>query len=326
MDEEGIKKICSLGTGTIGPAIALTFALAGYEVQMYGRSEGSVKLGLDSIINIVKRFNEKDIIPQSEIPEVMDRIRGVTSLEEAVEDAGFIVEAIIENLAAKQEIFARIEKICSADTILASSTSGLSPTSIAENLEHKERFIVVHFWNPPHLIPLVEVVPGNYTSPQTTALTSQILAGIGKKPVVLNREALGFIGNRLQFAMLREGLALIEAGIASKEAVDATMKYALGRRLSTTGPFESADLSGLDIINDISAYLMEDLCSSPEVSPVLSEIVAKGRLGAKTKAGFYDWTPDSLQKVKQIREENLMEWVKKDQVGYLDWSEDKPEK
>lgn len=326
MDKEEIKKICSLGTGTVGPAIALTFALGGYEVQMYGRSTGSVKLSLDSIVNILKRLNENDIIPQSEIPVIMDGIRGTTSLEEAVGGAGFIIEAIVENLPAKQELFAQIERVCSADTILASSTSGLSPTSIAESLEHKERFVVAHFWNPPHLIPLVEVVPGSYTSPQTIALTSEILAGIGKKPVVLNKETLGFIGNRLQFAMLREALALIESGIATKEAIDATMKYALGRRLSTTGPFESADLSGLDIIGNISAYLMEDLYISPEVSPFLREIVAKGRLGAKTKAGFYDWTPDSLSKIKRIREDNLMEWVKKDQAGYLNWLEQKPDK
>lgn len=320
MGRERITRICSLGTGAIGPAIALTFALAGYEVQMYGRSAEGIRRGLDGIKTILKRFDENDLIPKAEIPEVMKRIKGVTALEEAVAGTGLIIEAISEDLAAKQELFVKIEKICSAKTILVSSTSGLSPTAIAEKLEHPERFIVAHFWNPPHLIPLVEVVPGKYTSSQTTALISEILAGIGKKPVVLNKEALGFIGNRLQFAMLREALALVEGGIATKEAVDATVKYALGRRLSTTGPFESADLSGLDIIRDISGYLTPDLCHSPDVSPVLKEIVAKGELGAKTKAGFYEWPPDCLDKIKRIREENLMEWVKKDQTGYLEWS------
>lgn len=131
----------------------------------------------------------------------------------------------------------------------------------------------------------------------------------------LKQEALGFIGNRLQFAMLREALNLIESGIADMQAVDTTIKYALGRRLATTGPFESADLSGLDIICNISSYLMNDLSCSSEVSPILKQTVAEGKLGAKTGNGFYDWTPESLSRIKKIREEDLIEWLKKDKFN-----------
>lgn len=186
-------------------------------------------------------------------------------------------------------------------------------------MKHKDRFIVAHFWNPPHLIPLVEVVPGEHTSRNSIVLTTELLKKIGKKPVALQREALGFIGNRLQFAMLREALSIIDSGIATKEAVDTTIKYALGRRLSITGPFESADLGGLDIIGKISTYLLEDLCNSNEVAPILQKTIAAGKLGAKTGSGFYEWSEESLSKINKMREDNLIEWLNKDKQGYLDW-------
>lgn len=319
MNAEDIKRICNLGTGTIGPGITLTFALAGYQVQMYGRSDNSVKHGFESIKSILQKFQENGLVEKAEIPAIMNRIKGVTTFEDATKGVDFVIESIVENLSSKQEVFSKIESFCSPKTIFASSTSGLSPTAIADNLKHKDRFVAAHFWNPPHLIPLVEVVPGKYTSQNSIEVTSKLLDKIGKKPVILKREALGFIGNRLQFAMLREALSLIESGIATKEAVDATMKYALGRRLSTTGPFESADLSGLDIINNISSYLFEDLCNNTEVSSVLREVVEEGKLGVKTGSGFYEWTPDSLLKIKKNREDDLIEWLKKDKNDYLSW-------
>lgn len=318
---ENIKRICSLGTGTIGPGIALTFVLAGYQVNIFGRSEAGIQRGFKRIDEILQRFKDHGLIETSELPVIRARIRGVTTLEEAMASAGFVIESISEDLTSKQEIFAEIEKFSSPETVFASSTSGLSPTAIAAKLEHKDRFVVAHFWNPPHLIPLVEVVPGEHTSRNAIVLTAELLTKIGKKPVVLNREALGFIGNRLQFAMLREALAIIDSGIATKEAVDATMKYALGRRLSATGPFESADLSGLDIIGNISSYLLEDLCSGNEVSPFLRKTIAEGKLGTKTGSGFYQWSTDSLLRINGIREDNLIEWLRKDRQGYLEWEE-----
>lgn len=304
-----------MGAGTVGPGIALTFALAGHQVKMYSRTEDSIIKGFNTIDLALKKFLDNNFIEQSQMREIRERITGVTSLEQASPDTDFVIESVAENLAVKQEVFAKMEQLCPSETIFASSTSGLSPTAIAENLVHKERFVVAHFWNPPHLIPLVEIVPGRYTSEQAIGITYDLLSEAGKKPVVLKQEALGFIGNRLQFAMLREALNLIESGIADMQAVDTTIKYALGRRLATTGPFESADLSGLDIICNISSYLMNDLSCSSEVSPILKQTVAEGKLGAKTGNGFYDWTPESLSRIKKIREEDLIEWLKKDKFN-----------
>jgi len=307
-----IRRICCIGTGIMGPGIALAFALGGYPVHLYGRSHDSVRRGLSAVEEALDKFRQQNLISKSDIPAIMERIRGVTTLKEAAANADFIVEAIVEDLAAKQKIFADLEKLCSPQTVFASSTSGLLPSEIAQKLEHKERFIVTHFWNPPHLIPLVEIVPGTCTSQITVDLTADLMHKINKKPVVMNKEVLGFIGNRLQFAMLREALYLLDSGVASKEAIDTTIKYTLGRRLSTTGPLESADLGGLDTIYNVASYLFADLCNEKQVSPTLSQLVDEGKLGAKTGSGFYDWTPHSLVNIKKIREENLFEWLEKD--------------
>lgn len=315
MKMEEVKTICNLGTGTMGSGIALTFALAGYQVNMYGRSEDSIKRGFERINNFLKGLLENGLVLEENIPDILSRIKGVTSLEEAAEGADFVIEAIAENLSAKREIFAKMEALCSPETIFATNTSGLSPTAIAEELEHKERFVVAHFWNPGHLLPLVEVVPGKYTSQETTQNTAKLLEMIGKKPVVLNREVLGFIGNRLQLAMLREAFFLLDSGVATKEAIDATVKYSLGRRLATTGPLESVDLGGLDVFYNISSYLFKDLCNSTEPFGIFKETVEKGNYGAKTGAGFYEWPEEALAKINKVRENNLMEWLIKDRKG-----------
>lgn len=315
MEGEKIKKICNLGTGTMGSGITLAFALGGHQVYMYGRSETSLKGGFERIRNMVDGLVENGLISETDVPQIIERIHGVTNIEKAAEDADFVIEAITEDLALKQEIFAKVEKVCPVDTILASSTSGLSPTDIARLLAHKDRFVVAHFWNPPHLIPLVEVVPGKETSPKTVDFTEKILTEIGKKPVVLHREVLGFIGNRIQLAMLREALYLLEAGIASKEAIDTTVKYTLGRRLAITGPLESADLGGLDVFCNIAGYLFTDLCNSKEVPAILKDAVKKENLGAKTGTGLYRWTEESLANIKKTREKHLAEWLVKDRMG-----------
>ena len=247
MKLEDIKRICNLGTGTMGFGTALMFAMHGFEVRMFGRSEASVDRGFRSIKQALETYLRHDLVREEEIPAILGRIHGVTTLEQAAAGADFVIESIAEVLQAKREVFARLEKMCAPDVIFATNTSGLSPSEIAQALKHKDRFVVAHFWNPPHLIPLVEIVPGKHTSPETVEITWKLIEKTGKKPVALKREALGFIGNRLQLALLREALYIVESGIATREAVDATVKYSLGRRLGATGPLESSDLGGLDI-------------------------------------------------------------------------------
>ena len=315
MKVEDIKNICNLGTGTMGFSTAVIFATAGYNVRMYGRSEESIARGFKGVKEALQLYCEHGLAQKTDVAAIVGRIKGVTTLEEAAADADFVIESIAEDLQMKQDVFAKLDKICAKHTIFATNTSGLSPTEVARNIGRKDKFVVAHFWNPPHLLPLVEVVPGKHTAQETVDITWQLMEKIGKKPVALNREALGFIGNRLQLALLREALYIVDSGIASMEAVDINMKYSLGRRLATTGPLESADLGGLDIFRNISSYLSADLCNNPGVVPLLQDLVDKGTLGAKTGSGLYDWNPEKLAQIKKIREDNLIEWLKKDQAA-----------
>lgn len=312
MKVEDIKNICNLGTGTMGYGTALTFAKAGYNVRMFGRSDASVEKGFKSISAALAMYCENGLVQESEIPAIIGRIKGVTTLEEAAVNADFIIESVAEVLDVKKEVYAKMDKLCPAHTIFATDTSGLSPTAIAESVRRKDKFVVAHFWNPPHLLPLVEVVPGEHTSQETVDITVKLMEIIGKKPIPLKREAPGFIGNRMQYALLREAMYIVDQGIASKEAVDATIKYSIGRRLAVTGPLETADMGGLDIFYNISKYMMPDLCDSHEVSPVLKDPVDKGNYGAKTGTGIYDWTPEGLAKIRKMREKILIEWLQKD--------------
>ena len=314
MKTEDIKNICNLGTGTMGFGTALLFAKKGYNVRMFGRSDASIERGFQSIKATLETYKENQLVTEEEIPEILGRIKGCTTIEEAVQNADFVIESIAEDLAIKREVWKKIESLSGPDTIFATNTSGLSPTEIAESLTRKDKFVVAHFWNPPHLVPLVEIVPGKYTSQETVDVTWKLIEKIGKKPVALKREALGFIGNRLQLALLREALYIVESGIATQEAVDTAVKYSIGRRLSTTGPLETADLGGLDIFHNIAAYLYADLCDSKEPSELLKKAMKEGNLGAKTGTGLYDWTPDGLQKIKKTRENILIEWLQKDKT------------
>lgn len=310
-----IRNICNLGTGTMGFGTALVFAAAGFNVRMFGRSHESVDRGLRNIGAGLRALLQHDFLSEDDIPEITGRIRGVTSLEEASEEADFVIESVPEDLELKRNLFASMDRLCPTRTIFATNTSGLSPTAIAEKIDRKEKFLVTHFWNPPHLIPLVEIVPCEQTSTETLAAAEKLMLQAGKKPVVLKREAPGFIGNRLQLALLREAFHIVESGIAEPEEVDATVRYSLGRRLGVTGPLESADLGGLDVFLSISDYLNKDLCAAPGVSPLLRDTVARGAMGAKTGTGLYEWTPESLAKIREARERELLEWMRKDNKG-----------
>ena len=313
MEAKDIRTICNVGTGTMGHGTAVMFAKAGYNVKMYGRTQESIDRGMKGIRNALETYKTHQLVTEAEVPQILARVQGVTSLEEAARDADFVIESVAEELAVKQVIFKQLDQLCPERTIFATNTSGLSPSAVAEAVSRKDKFVVAHFWNPPHLVPLVEVVPGKHTAQKTVDVTWELMEKIGKKPVALKREALGFIGNRLQLALLREALYIVQEGIATPEAVDATVRYSLGRRYGVTGPLESADLGGLDIFQNISAYLYKDLCNDPDSSPLLAETVARGDLGAKTGKGFYDWTkPEVLGKLKKEREAVLIEWLQKD--------------
>ena len=315
MKIEDISHIAVLGTGTMAPAIALLCSKLGYNVSIWGRSDTSLQRAFDRLKSHLQTYRENNLIQEEQAELILSRIAGVSTLEEAVRGADFVIEAVAEDLNLKKDIFSVVDRVCQETTIIATNTSGLSITEIASATNRPEKVVGTHFWNPPHMIPLVEIVRGEKTSEETIGIAAELMTAIGKTPVIVQKDIPGFIGNRLQFALLREALFIVEQGVASIEDVDTTVKMSFGARLPITGPLESADLGGLDVYVAISKYLMPDLCKSTEVPALLVDAVKSGRLGVKSGAGLYEWTPAAISRIIKAREQELMRFFYTDRTG-----------
>jgi len=307
-----IKNITVIGSGTMGHGIAQLCAESGLKVNMYDISMDNLNSGFENIKKNLSKLMNNDKITKEKAENILKRITLVRVLKDAVCDTQLVIECIAENLVIKQKVYGELDSLCDPGVILASNTSGLSPTEISKSLKHPERMVVAHFWCPPELIPLVEVVPGEKTSAEVVEKTAQWISSIGKQPVKMKKECLGFIGNRMQLALLREAMYIVEQGFADIEEVDKAVEYGLGRRLPVTGPLCSADLGGLDIFNNISSYLFKDLCNSAEPSKLLKDKVEAENLGSKSGKGFYDWTIEDLEKKQKERAELLEYFLKED--------------
>lgn len=309
-----IENISVLGTGTMGHAMAILSAQAGLNVTMYGRSNESLDRGFNSIKSSLNNLKCQKKVTEEKCQEILSRIKGVKTIKEATQNADFIIESLAEDLELKQKIFNELDKLCNPQVILATNTSALSPTAIAKDMRNPERVVVTQFWNPPQLIPLVEIVPGEKTSEDTMVRTIEWAESIGKKAIRMEKECPGFIGNRLQVALLREALYIVEQGWAKPEEVDKAIEYGHGRRLPCTGPLCTADLGGLDIFHEISSNLFKELCNSSKPSKLLQNKVENGKLGSKTGEGIYNWPPDVLEKKEKERAEILSYFLERDAI------------
>jgi 3-hydroxybutyryl-CoA dehydrogenase len=243
-------------------------------------------------------------------PALLDRITAQDDLAAAVGAAQFVFEAAPEKLELKQRIFADLEAVVAPETILASNSSAIPSTEIGRNLKHRERVVGTHFWNPPHLVPLVEVIQTEWTSDDVVRRTMELLAAAGRSPVHVRRDIPGFIGNRLQHALKREAIALVASGVCDAETLDTVVKSGFGARLAVLGPLEQSDLVGLDLTLDISEVLVADLDRSAGPHPFLREKVAAGKLGMKTGEGFRRWTPEEANAVRDRLRTFLAEQAK----------------
>lgn len=306
-----ITRVANIGAGTMGHAIALQFAMKGYQVNLYDHSEQGLQRGMKLIKHDLQTFIDAGVVTDP-AETILSRLHSTTDLTVALQDVQFVIESIVENEDIKKQVWQEIEQLVPDDTILATNTSGLSPTQLAAVLNHPNRFVVAHFWNPAQLMPLVEVVPGEKTDQSTVQVTVDLMNKIGKHAVPLKKEALGFVGNRIQLAVLREAFHIVNEGIASPEAVDDIIKYSLGRRWNLVGPIASADLGGLDVFANISSYLYADLANGTGKDPVLAKKVDEGNLGLKTGQGFFTWTGDHGQQIVQNRDQQLLKQLKDD--------------
>ncbi len=302
MELSNVFEILVLGTGNMGPGIALQFARSGYNTTIWGRNESSAEKGLRHMKEYLADLNREGILSESEVEHILQSVSISHNLEVACENADFVVEALSEDLELKQDIFKELDQHTQGKTILASSTSTLHPSSINEKMQKKDRMIVAHFWNPAYLAPLVEVCGSPDTSENTKQVTLELLSEIGNEPVLMKKEILGFIGNRLMHAMNREAISLVEHGVVSAEDVDKVINTSFGPRFANLGLLEYLDASGLDLIKSIQGYLYGDLDTTSGVMKYVEEKVDGGELGAKSGRGFFDWSERSLEDIRYKRD------------------------
>jgi 3-hydroxybutyryl-CoA dehydrogenase len=277
-------RIAVIGAGLMGHGIAQVFALAGHDVTIYDSFEKTLATAKERILTNLKDLGDEE--------SAVERVTPQVDLAKAVRDADYVVEAVLEDLPLKQKLFAEIEQHVRPDTILASNTSVIPITDIMQGLKRRERALGTHWWNPPYLVPLVEVIETQWTSPETIAFTMKLHADAGKKPAHVKKDVPGFIGNRLQHALWREAIALVENGICDAETVDTVIKAAFGRRLAVLGPLENADMVGTDLTLAIHKTVLPAIDSRPGPSPYLEKLVQDGKLGFKSGEGFRTWTPE----------------------------------
>ncbi len=304
--------IAIIGAGTMGRSIALSVALANMKAAVFALNEREILLAKEDIQQKLKLLKEQQVITEQEGYAITDDIYYVTSLADCVLEASFVIEAVPENLAIKQDMYAKLEGLLSAEVIIASNTSGIPSEQLIEKIIYPERFIITHFWNPAHLVPLVEMVPNKRTSERTIEKTRELLERLNKKVVTIQKEVPGFIGNRLQFALFREALTLLDEGIASKEDIDLAVTQGIGRRLPITGPLMSADFTGLDVVQSICHYLYPVLSQDTDTRQLLQQKLQDTHLGVKSLHGLYKWDEEQIQQVSQQREQMLIHFLKQD--------------
>lgn len=296
-----MRPIAVIGAGLMGHGIALTFARAGHTVHLTDPMADMLASATSRIKESLELLGATPV----EVAHSIPRVKLCADLPDAVCDAGVVFEAAPEKLELKQNIFAQIEEHAPEDAILASNTSVIQITKIMGGLKSRHRALGTHWWNPPHMIPLVEVVKTEWTDPALAQAMFDLLVGAGKTPVMVEKDVPGFIGNRLQHALWREAISLVENGICTAQAVDDVVKASFGRRLAVLGPLENADLVGIELTQDIHKQVLFDLETSLDPSPHLQKLLDAGRTGMAAGAGLRDWNEGDLAATKARVAEHL---------------------
>lgn len=310
MKVEDIKKISVIGAGTMGHGIAQVCASAGYNTWLNDVDADILDKALDRLKANLAMLVENGVVTLKDAEAVPLRIKGTLSLEDAAGNADFVIEAAPEVMELKKQLFRKLDRICPERAILASNTSSLSITELASATERPQKIVGMHWWNPPTLIPLVEVLRGGRTSDETTGVTRALILKLNKVPAVCN-EAPGYLGVRLQAALVIEAMKILAEGVASAEDIDAAVKNSFGLRLPIIGPLETVDLGGLDVFLRAYDYLYkvtgDKMYETPEV---LRRKVDEGKLGVKTEEGFYKYDENSKKELMNRRDNWLLKWLK----------------
>ncbi len=294
-----IKNILIVGAGLIGKGLAQVYSAAGdLRITLYDVNDADALGGIRANF---RQLEEHDVLGADEVQSRMGRISFTTDFDSpCFSQADFVAEAVFEDMRVKQELFAELEQKCREDAIFATNTSVMSPTEISAKLVHKERFLGTHFWNPAHLLPLVEVVKTQDTSDEVASTVLELLERCGKVAVLCKKDVPGFIANRMQHALWREAISLLENDIADAETIDKAVRYSFGLRLPQLGPMENIDMVGVDLIYNIHDYILKHLESTDKPSPILEKLREEDRLGFKTGgSGIRRWTPEQMEQSKR---------------------------
>jgi 3-hydroxyacyl-CoA dehydrogenase len=296
MSESEIRRAAVIGTGTMGPGMGAVLQRAGLEVTLYDISEEALKRAKEGV---------------ERASAVLDRLGGERTeggemrfeadLAAALEGADVVLEAIPETLELKREAFAEFERHVANDALLASNTSGIPITKIAEGLDHPDRVIGMHWSNPPQLIPMIEVIPGDRTSEEAIEAAMSLIDRIGYHPSLLRKEVPGFVENRVLYAIMRECLALVDEGVIGAEELDLNVKWGIGYKLSVIPPMQLLDVAGLDIYESVAGYLNRNLSTEPGVSGTITRLTREGKLGLKTGGGLFQYSEEELAELPTKR-------------------------
>lgn len=308
MDDDGGRPqgdVGIVGAGLMGGGIAALICAAGIPVKVYDVDKERLAQLHNRVQAIVAELEEYGLAESDTTAKWQDYFE-IASGYSALSECEVIIEAVLEDLNVKKEVYALVEEHVNRKALIASNTSNIVPSDLVTGMKNPERFLVAHFWNPPHAIPLVEVVPHAKTNQETIAQAVSLVKRIGNDPVVLNKEVAGFVGNRLQYALLREALWLVQEGVTGPEEVDRVMTLSLGRRYATVGPFATADMGGLDTFFMISKQLMPRLASDSGPLQIMENIVSAGHTGTKSGRGFLDWPEERSKTVTKSRNSDLL--------------------
>ena len=295
-----LKRAAIIGTGTMGPGMGAVLARAGIQTALYDVSAEALERAKTGVAMAEGALERLDAVKADG-----GGITYESDLATALAGCQLVIEAAPERLDLKQELFAEFEKHVTPDAILASNTSGIPITKIAADLQNPERVVGMHWSNPPHMIPMIEVIPGDKTSQATVDATVKLVQDIGYHAVV-EREVPGFVENRILYAILRECLDLVDRGIVDAAGLDTNVRWGIGYKLAVIGPMELLDMAGLDIYKAVGTYLNPDLSTSGEVSSTILDLIEKGRLGMKTGGGLYDYTPEQINELRASRVAKLI--------------------
>ena len=295
------QRCAVVGAGTMGPGMALMLARTGSQVkvmdlteELLERARRAVRAAGEALVGVAE-------MTQEGLEEALGRISYTTAVEEAVRDAEFVIEAVPERLEIKNNVYAQLETYAPDSAILASNTSGIPITKLQEGSRLPGRIVGMHWSNPPHIIPVIEVIKGAQTDDHAVAVTRALTEAMGHIPVTVKRDVPGFVENRVLYAIMREALHLLEEDVASAEDIDRTVQWGIGFKLAVIPPLALLDVAGLDIYNSVASYLNADLSASAEVSPVVKERVQAGHLGVKTGRGLFEYGEGELPKLMQRR-------------------------